>query len=75
LKKLTSTGLRAWAKKYCTAMNISPDGSTPERASYGDVLLINRFRKALRKLNPHLPAETIEEMLRKVQQTKKQRFW
>jgi|GEM_PF-6638669 len=56
-------------------MNISPDGSTPERASYGDVLLINRFRKALRKLNPHLPAETIEEMLRKVQQTKKQRFW
>lgn len=51
--------------------DISPDGSNPERASYGDVLLIDRFREALRKLNPHLPAETLEEVLRKVQRTEK----
>jgi len=50
---------------------ISPDGPHPERASYGDVLLMDRFREALRKLNPHLPAETLEEVLRKVRQTEK----
>jgi len=50
---------------------VSLDSPNPERASYGDVLLMGRFRKALRKLNPNLPAETLEEVLRKVQQTEK----
>jgi len=49
--------------------DISPDSPNPERASYSDVLLMDRFREALRKLNPHLPAETLEAVLRKVQQT------
>jgi len=40
--------------------NISPEGSAPERASYGDVILFDRFRGALKKLNPHLPADTLE---------------
>ena len=48
--------------------DISPDGATPERVSYDQVLLIGRFREALQRLNPHLPAETLEEVLRKVQQ-------
>ena len=49
--------------------DISPDGPTPERISYDQVLLTPRLRKALKRLNPHLPAETLEEVLRKVQQT------
>ena len=49
--------------------DISPDGETPERASHSQVLLIVRFREALRRINPHLPVETLEEVLRKVQQT------
>ena len=49
--------------------DISPDGSTPERVSYDQVLLTERLREALERLNPHLPAETLEEVLRKVQQT------
>ena len=48
---------------------ISPDGPTPERISYDEVLLTSRLRKALKRLNPHLPAETLEEVLHKVQQT------
>jgi type I restriction enzyme R subunit len=46
--------------------DISPDGERPERASYGDVILMGRFRKALKKLNRHLPQETLEEVERKV---------
>ena len=49
--------------------DISPDGSTPERGSYDQVLLNVRLREALGRLNPHLPAETLEDVLRKVQQT------
>ena len=49
--------------------DISPDGSRPERGSYDQVLLTVRLREALARLNPHLPAELLEEVLRKVQQT------
>ena len=49
--------------------DISPDGPTPERISYDQVLLTLRLREGLERLNPHLPAETLEEVLRKVRQT------
>ena len=49
--------------------DICPDGSAPERGSYDQVLLTARLREALGRLNPHLPAETLDEVLRKVQQT------
>ena len=49
--------------------DISPDGPTPERVSYDQALLTGRLGYALGRLNPHLPAETLEEVLRKVQQT------
>ena len=49
--------------------DISPDGPTPERVSYDQVLLTERLREALERLNPHLSADTLEEVLRKVQQT------
>ncbi len=48
--------------------DIGPDGATPERGSYDDVLLTGRLREALARLNPHLPAETLEDVLRKVRQ-------
>ena len=49
--------------------DIAPDGSTPERISYSQIVLTGRLRDALERLNPDLPAETLEEVLRKVQQT------
>ncbi len=49
--------------------DISPDAPTPERASYDQVLLTERLHEGLKRLNPHLPAETLEEVLRKVLQT------
>ena len=48
--------------------DIGPEGSAPERGSYAEVLLAGRFREALERLNPHLPAETLEDVLRKVRQ-------
>ena len=49
--------------------DICPEGPAPLRGSYDEVFLTGRFRKALARLNPNLPTETLEESLRKVQQT------
>jgi type I restriction enzyme R subunit len=45
-------------------LDIGPDGITPERASYGDVVLDGRLRAAIARLNSHLNAETREEVFR-----------
>lgn len=55
--------------EVCHGPDIAPDGSHPERASYGDVVLPGRLRSALQRLNPHLPADTLEAVFRKVHQT------
>ncbi|MXY34562.1 MAG: type I restriction endonuclease subunit R [Boseongicola sp. SB0664_bin_43] len=49
--------------------DIGPEGPAPERHSHGEVFLTGRLREALERLNPHLPAEALEEVLRKVRQT------
>ena len=49
--------------------DIGPEGPAPERGSYDEVLLTGRLRNALARLNPNLPAETLEDVLRKVRQT------
>ena len=43
--------------------DIGPEGAAQERGSHGEVLLTGRLRGALARLNPHLPAETLEDVL------------
>ncbi len=45
---------------------IGPDGTAPERAAYGDVILTRRLADAVARLNPHLPASAQEDALRKL---------
>jgi len=47
---------------------LGPDSTAPERASYGDVVLSGRLRAALADLNPHIPADTLDEVVRRVTQ-------
>ncbi len=49
--------------------SIAPEGATPERASYGDVLLIGRVKAAIARLNPTLSAEAQAEVLAKLLHT------
>jgi type I restriction enzyme R subunit len=46
-----------------TGLDIGPDGITPERANYADVLLLDRVRDAITRLNPTLAAETRADAL------------
>ena len=63
----------AWLAElgYATAngLDIGPDGDAPERASYGDVLLIERVRTAVAKLNPTLKTEALVDAVNQVLQT------
>jgi len=45
---------------------IAPDCLTAERAEFSEVILTERFRSALWRLNPNVPSEAIEEAFRKV---------
>jgi len=45
---------------------VSPDGNQPERESYGDVILSQRLRDALDRLNPTIPAEARDDAFKKL---------
>ena len=46
--------------------DIAPDTPAAERADYGTVVLTNRLRSALARLNPELPDEALEDALRRL---------
>lgn len=43
--------------------DIAPDGDTPKRSSYSDVVLRGPLQDALVRLNPHLPSVAIDQAL------------
>jgi len=53
-----------WAVKH--GPDIAPDTPAAERADYGEVVLGQRLRDALGRLNPELPAEALEDAFRKL---------
>ncbi len=54
---------------YAHGPSIAPDGDAPERANYGQVVLLGRLRDALRRINPGMPDEVIADTIRQVTRT------
>ena len=48
-----------------------PDGSTPERGAYSEVILERCLEQAVDRLNPHIPSEARHDALKKVIATEK----
>jgi type I restriction enzyme R subunit len=46
--------------------DIAPEEPAAERASFGDVILVERLRAALAKINSTIPADALDEAIRKV---------
>lgn len=44
------------------APDLAPDGNAPERRNYRQVVLTGRLLSALRRLNPDIPAQTLESV-------------
>ena len=47
--------------QYIYAPDIAPDSETPERTSFEDVLLLERLRKAVGRINSSIPADVRED--------------
>ncbi len=58
--------LRDLGYGYLHGLEIAPDGEAPERADYGQVVLLGRFRQALQRINPDVPDDAIDEAIRRV---------
>ena len=61
IEQLNSLG---W--EYVHGSVISPDGEKPERENYEQIILVERLRKAVSVINPHIPQEAQEQAIQKV---------
>jgi len=66
LEQLALTWFQDSGWEYRFGPDIAPDGDTPERADYRQVLLQGRLHEALRRLNPDVPDAVLEEVLHRV---------
>jgi len=66
IEQMALEELRALGWQVAFGPDIAPDGDHPERATYGDVVLVGRLREALERINPEMPEVAIEEALRNV---------
>ncbi len=48
------------------APDLAPDGEYPEREDYSEVILAERLKDALARINPRLPGAAIEEAFRQI---------
>ena len=58
--------LEATGWRIANGPDLAPDMPGAERADYGEVVLAQRLRDALGRLNPELPAEALEDACRKL---------
>lgn len=59
--------LQALGYEYIYAPDIAPDGSTPERESFADVLLIKRLQAAVKRINPTIAQPALDEAIKVIQ--------
>ncbi|MBU1054795.1 MAG: type I restriction endonuclease subunit R [Proteobacteria bacterium] len=53
--------------QYIYAPSIAPDSETPERESFEEVLLLERLRTAIGRINPSIPADIREDAIKQIQ--------
>jgi len=69
IEQMALTQLAELGWQTALGPDIAFDGPNPERdpaASYGDVVLVERLRGALQRINPDVPSPAIEEAVRKL---------
>ncbi|KAF5426339.1 Type I site-specific restriction-modification system, R (restriction) subunit [Candidatus Methanomarinus sp.] len=53
--------------QYIYAPDIAPDSEMPQRRSFEDILLLERLRKAVGRINPMIPADVREDAIKQIQ--------
>lgn len=75
MNKLTENAIEAFAIKlfehlgydYIYAPDIAPDGDRPERSRYDEIMLIERLRVAVQRINPIVPHHALQEAVKVVE--------
>jgi type I restriction enzyme R subunit len=75
MTKITENTIEAFAIElfeklgydYVYAPDIAPDGDMPERESYEQVLLVDRLRKAVKRINKSIPADAQADAVKELQ--------
>lgn len=68
--KIEEFGIRLLERlgyEYLYGPDIAPDGDNPERGGYDEILLTNRLRDAITRINPDIPHDTREEAIKEIQ--------
>ncbi|MCB1599967.1 MAG: type I restriction endonuclease subunit R [Rhodanobacteraceae bacterium] len=63
LEQLALTWFQDAGWEYRHGPDLAPDGETPERSDYRQVVLTGRLREALQRLNPGVPDSVLDEVL------------
>lgn len=58
--------LKSLGWTYLPTNAVAPDGATPQRGAYSDVILSPRLERAVEAINPHIPPEVLQDALRQV---------
>ena len=53
---------------YLFGADIAPDGENPLRNSFEDVILFDRLKSAIKKINPNLPQSSIDDAIKQLTQ-------
>ena len=66
LEKETLNWLADVGYSVLYGIDISPDGDNSERTNYQEVVLLERLRAAVNKLNPNIPVAAREDAIKQV---------
>lgn len=66
IEEYTIQTLEGLGYRYIYGPTIAPEGEFPERAGYDDVILKERLKAAIQRINPDVPAAAQEQALREV---------
>ncbi len=66
VEEATLTWLEELGYTALNGPNIAPGEPNAERASYSDVVLAGRLRSALARINPDIPSDALDEVIRKI---------
>ncbi len=67
IEELAIELLEKQSYQYIYAPDIAPDSDSPERESFEEVLLLDRLRTVINRINPLIPADCQEDAIRQIQ--------
>ena len=66
IEKFSIEILQSQGWEYANGKEISPEGLFCERESFSQIILTNRLRNAIAKINPHISADAQEAAVQKI---------